>query len=121
MATHTFLESRSKATKGNEMKGIAFRDKDGNLLGLAWNADPLNYPPSKDFPEGWTHEEMTQEEAAKLFPDGGKGKRLSDPPHDQIAKLKEDHDLLIEYLEDAFKLKRGDLRNMLDNAKEGIR
>ncbi len=100
------------------MKGILFRDKENKILVLGWNANPKNYPPSEHFPEGWTWEEVTEKEGAKLVPqDPTIPKKFPDPPEQIIRQLELKHEALIDSLEEIHEkgitLKRGDLKQMI--------
>ena len=96
------------------MKGIHFKDAEGKTLRIAWNADPHNYPPSEHFPEGWTSEEIDEEEGIGLLPQSETiDKRFPDPPEQVVRQLKLSHEALIESLEDHLELSRGDLKAMV--------
>lgn len=96
------------------MKGIHFKDAEGKTLCIAWNADGNNYPPSKDFPTGWTWEEVDEEEGIGLLHKSETiDKRFPDSPEQTIRELKLSHEALIEALEDYLKLNRGDLKAMI--------
>ncbi len=98
---------------------IKFLDKDGNIIHIdIGEPDPLNYPPSKDFPKGWTTEVLTPGEL-KLLYSTRKGGPLPDPPHDQIRKLKEENKLLKEILEEELKLPKGRLQERIKEKLKG--
>jgi hypothetical protein len=102
------------------MKGIHFKNKNGETICIAWNSDPLNYPPSENFSEGWTWEEVAEGEGVRLIPqDPATPKKFPDPPAQVVRELKLKHDILIEILEDHLKFKKGDLKVMIDEKLKG--
>jgi len=100
-----------------------FKDKDGILL-MADVGEPDVEQTARvfNFSEGWTVEKITRDEYQRLYPP-----RFNDPsfgisdlgtPSKQIKRLKLHHDALIEILEDSLKLKKGDLKRMIEERLE---
>jgi hypothetical protein len=103
------------------LKATHFKDQFGKTLVIAFNVENSDdYPPIKDFPEGWTAEVLTEEEARKLIPESNDGeRRFPDSLHERVEKLKLRHEALIEILGDTLKLKKGDLEAMIAEKMKG--
>ncbi len=99
---------------------IKFVGKSGNVIHIdTGNPDPKNYPPAKDFPEGWKWEELSPEEFKVLRPPQ-KGARLPDPPHETIRQLTEENHLLKAVLEEKLGLKAGDIQKAIEVKKRTL-
>ena len=100
-----------------------FRDKEGNVLMCdGGQPDPESYARGHRFQDGWTFEDITDEESMLLWPQTDvENLHLPDPPHEQIRKLKSRNEALTEVLEEVLKLSKDELKTKIEEKLEKVK